>query len=431
MEGKRFVSLILLVLFFSISSFAQLNNCPNSHVIVAIDNALPIGYWDFLKDREKILSTLERLLEANNCKLNTDDYVSMVTFAIGLDDKSFNNFAKPISKNGGSFCAWEPCDNLRDVLGPNNINWSETVCEARTRFTGSPYSLLSGAKQFSVYSLKQSLEDEKIIASNNIYLAVITDDHYNGQDNYSKEFESYEGMNGKASKDDFFGMIEQFNSSFNFEKVGDINLIQQYKIALYKMTPVQRPSISSVVDFPPSLNLHRIKGGYKIAFNASSDDSMYHLLKCRLEVLTVEGDSIVKEFSSSPSGECSIDLSLKYGEINPDSIKVIFKAWLLQKDGIYNGYVLNPYDKICSRLSTTINLSCPSEGRVLGIPLGDMMWWWCQDDIKMAAFIWEFIILGIVVIAVVVILYYYNKKTSVYNVENSEIVIEPFEVKKK
>lgn len=424
---KRFISIVVMSLMFSMQLFAQLSDKPNAHVIITIDNALPSSYWDYLtKNKVEIISTLNKCME--KCDLDTNGYVSMVTFAIGLGNTSFDGFARPVKYSRDRDFFWMPYADCTKLLNSNKINWQEIVSEGRNRVVGEPFSLLTGAKQFAVNSLNLSKKNSSEIAANRTFLVVITDDFYNGGDSYSKEFNSYKGTGGRASEKEFFSMIDRFGDMFNLKFVDKYNLIgDAYKMILYEMRPVNKPSISSVVSYPASLGLQRIRGGYEIKFEASSVDEMYQLLKLKIDVTKKDGSKQTLITSSDANGDCKVDMKLEYGEINPDSLQVTLRAWLRQCDDIYDGFVLNPYDSMCSKLVVNVNTSCSSDGLVLGMPLNDVMWWWYPEDIKLAAFLWEVLIILIIVIIVVSLLFYYNRKTSVYEVESSEISIKPYE----
>lgn len=430
MKLSRTILLTTLLSVISLSIKAQLSEKPNAHVIVAVDNALPPAYWNYLRlNQETIVSQLDKLV-GKYCRLDTSDYVSMVTFAIGVNDASFQEFAKPAMMLNNKPLKWVRYSGFSKLFNSQSIRWEDAISEGTSRVTGDPYSMLTGAKQYTVNSVRLPRQGTIGTAANRTLLAVITDDNYNGNDAYDKEFSIYKGMGGKASHKEFAGMIKDFHDNFNFIKFDQETILypltdKPYRIQLYEMRPALRPSVSSVVDYPASLNLHRVRGGYSIDFTASSVDSLYRLKKFRVEVMKTDGTSISNDFYPNASGVNHVTMHINYGDIEPEHVIVTVKAWLQQIDGIYNGCLLSPFDPSSKRLSATLNLSCTDEGLVLGIPLSDILWWWFPSDIKLAAFLWEMIIILLIVAAVVILLFYYNRKTSVYDVDNAEISIAP------
>lgn len=363
-----------------------------------------------------MLTHIDRIVNRKDDQLlKEDDYISVVTFGIGTENKNFSQFAKP-SISRGEPIVWKRFTGWHNIFD----NWNSQVLDTDpNRFKGDHFSLLTAAKPFSLAALKSPADS---VAAERTFILMVTDDHYAGYDNYQKEFSGYKITGGKASEKEFSSMIKEYNSLYKESEIRRDTIGRgngkPYVLILLEIMPTTMPSLYSILDIPASLNLHRTPGGYSIDFKASTVDDMYWLRDVEVRAHTDNGTLTV---NSGESGE--IDLLIPKDDVDPDNISVELNATVVQQDGIYNGMLASPDNPNTKRMSSTRTLSANSEGKIFGMPMPDVIWWWCRDDIAKAAFIWEVLLVLIGVIIVVLAVNLYNKKSTVYIPTNEEIGI--------
>lgn len=424
-----FFAFILLNALLPQHVSAQSDSILRKHIIIAFDNALPETYKNYLlSSQATIIANADRLLKNHDAMPQTGDYVSVVNFAMGTDNVSLNDFAAPSIDSDNHEIAWKGFNGWDNLFIDNwdNIVYNQGI--SRTR--GSRYSLLSGAKAFSVESLlgKNIDSNGNPVYANRTYLLLVSDDFHNGNDNFMKEFQVFKGMGARAEEKEFRRVCNDFARNYIAELIAETPLATAgqlpYRLMLYEIRPSATTSLAGVVNYPASLNLKRVPGGYSMEFDAASVDNLYTLLKMQVEVVTTDGDTVTCVADATSPGEpLHIDLRVDKGDLDPDNVPVTVRGWLLQNDSIYNAYLWNPYDSNASRLTTHATLRCNDKGSVFGIALPDSMWWFYRDDIRMAAFLWEVIFVLLIVIAVVIVIIILNKRSLRYIPLNSEFSI--------
>lgn len=423
-----FFAFILLNALLPQHVSAQRDSILRKHIIIAFDNALPETYKNYLLNSQAtIITNADRLLKNHDAMPQTGDYVSVVNFAMGTDNASLKDFAAPSIDSDSHEIAW------REFNGWNNLfkgNWDNIVYnQGINRTRGSRYSLLSGAKAFSIKSLLGKNNDGgNPEYANRTYLLLVSDDFHNGNDNFMKEFQVFKGMGARAEEREFRRMCNDFARNYIAELIAETPLATAgqlpYRLMLYEIRPSATTSLAGVVNYPASLNLKRVPGGYSMEFDAASVDNLYTLLKMQVDVVTTDGDTITcASDATTPGKPLHIDLRIDKDDLDPDNVPVTVRGWLLQNDSIYNAYLWNPYDSNASRLTTHATLRCDDKGSVFGIALPDSMWWFYRNDIRMAAFLWEVILVMLIVIAVVIVIIALNKRSLRYIPLNSEFSI--------
>ncbi|MDE6325678.1 MAG: hypothetical protein K2M02_05860 [Duncaniella sp.] len=428
-SSLAFFAFILLNVLLPQCISAQNDSILRKHIIIAFDNALPETYKNYLlSSGQAIVNNADRLLQNHNAMPQTGDYVSVVNFAMGTDNASLKDFATPSIDSDNHEIAWREFKDWSNVFSGD---WESIVYnQGINRSRGSRYSLLSGAKAFSVGALfgKNKGNDNNRVYANRTYLLLVSDDFHNGNDNFMKEFQVFKGMGARADEKEFRGVCNEFARNYIAELIAETPIATSgqlpYRLMLYEIRPAATTSLAGVVNYPASLNLKRVPGGYSMEFDAASVDNLYALLKLQVDVVTVAGDTITCVADATSDGEpLHIDLQVDKDDLDPDNVPVTVRGWLLQNDSIYNAYLWNPYDVHASRLTTHATLRCNDKGSVFGIALPDSMWWFYRDDIRMAAFLWEVIFVLLIVIAVVAVIIILNKRSLRYTPLNSEFSI--------
>ncbi len=421
LDPKPIARFFLTLLLGLVNITAVADTIPDSdkvrnHVIIAVDNVVPL-YEDVLCNKSYMLSQMDKILRQDGDKLLSDgDYVSVVTFGLGAQNYNFDRFVLPATLKGEPL-VWRDFTSWGEIFP----NWSGQVLnKAEGRMIGAPYSMLSGAKPFIMSTVKSPDADK---AAERTYMLMITDDHYNGNDNYRKEFADYRITGGCAPVEPFERQVNQYHSFFKEREVARTAISTSralpYYLILLEIVPANIPSLNGIVDIPASLNIHRVPGGYGIGFKAKSVDDFYKFRNLKVTVNAPSGESLVGESDS----EGNVDMVIPYGAVDPSDIRVDIDGEVLQKDGMYDGMLMSPGNANTPRMHTSRSISVQEDGKIFGAPMPDVMWWWARDDVKMAAFVWEVIIVLLVILLTIAAVGYYNKKSTVYTLGNDEIGI--------
>jgi len=406
---------------------------PSRHIVIAFDNAISTdSYREYLyNNRNGILRRICRQIErADSLPPGPADYVSAVGFVADTYARDLSGFAGIIVDAAGPV-SW------RDAAGLGSLfdeDWYGHVYEQRrNNVQGDYYSLLTGAKEYSVGAARPESPDLK---ANRLLLVLVTDNHYNGGDDYQKEFHDFEVMGAQASAREFYAYRDKFNQNYRLrlldEDILAYGALNPYQLRLYEVLAGTAMSLQAGVDYPASLGLERVRGGYRIGFIADATTPDYDIDSLALEVAALDGSVLQAEVSVPEGAEVNrtrrVELFIPYDAVDPDSIHATLSGWLHQRDDIYDAYVLSPDDSSYPRLRTHITLSGRNEAKVFGMRLPDSLWWFYPSDIKMAAFVWEVILLLIVVAAVVYAIYRLNRRSLRYVPANDEITLRHLEL---
>lgn len=366
--------------------------------------------------------------------LKEGDYFSIVNFCMGSGNLSFDDFVQPAKlynfygKDGGA--AWCPFHSIDSLFPKNHIDWRKVVFdEGYNRAIPSEwdekknrpyrYSLLMGAKQYAVKLLKTNEN-----RTNRVYLLMVTDDQYNGNDDFYSEINSLNNPN--VSKDKFIGDCREVAIYYRYEVVKEEIICKReyengkdYKVMLLEVVPCFSTSLNSVIDFPANFGLHRKKSGYNLCFDYEGVDSMFHLERLSLTVRK-DGEVICSRTNGSGNGIFDMELSDVYPG---DHISIDMSCWLSMKDPVYNGIIMSPKDNRYNRLNLVREIELQDDASVFGMPLKDDFWWFSYENVSRAALIWEMIIIAIGLLSLFAVLRRYVKIKSKYVPKDDDISI--------
>ena len=395
------------------------------HVIICFDQQVG-SYNRYLNDDNGLKNLLKKIICEKDPLLRDGDYYSFLTYEEGNLDCTLKNYAQPAHRNSEELI-WRTYKGFDEMFSGS---WSN-IANGHTPVSGQAYSLQTAAKS---YCLARARKEEKF--ANRTYLVMITDDAYNGNDDFNKEFHKMIDVGEPRMSDlNRFNELEKaflsncrriasfyrFDYMPQYETIINGSFMFNYKIMVFEVLPSSTFNLASVVDFPANLGLKRVRGGYLLDFEYQSTDSVYYINKFNVSIKNRKGN-VVEQYSNKGDGK--VYVKLKSRDLNSDSVEVIIDGWLRQMDGIYNGLEMSPKDPNYSRLTTTINLSLKNETKILGlIPLYDFMWWWFPNDLTAAVLIWD--LLAIVIFGAIVCYFAYKLlvRFSAYNPTNNNIRI--------
>lgn len=400
----------LLALLIGLSTFAR------NHIIIAFDNF--VDYENVLGNSGFMQRQINSILKDENGSplLGDSSYVSIVTFGLGRDNPDFSEFAKVSSANGQPLL-WREYTGWKDIF-PSGT--AQVLDKSPSRFRGPGFSLLSGAKPFIISAAKSPGADK---VAERTFILMVTDDHYNGNDNYRKEFQTYQEVGGKASEKEFTRQVTQYHTLFkDVEK--DRKMIgsghaSPYYLILLEVVPTNIPSINGVLDIPANLNIHREPRVYRIDFDSRSVDDLYELRGLDVKVIGKDG----KIYRGNADTDGHLDMSIPTGAVDPKDINVKLSGVVLQKDGLYDGLLASPENPNTPRMQASRSLSVAGGGRIFGMTMPDALWWWYPSDADKAAFLWEIILILALLALSGYAIKRYNKRTTLYNLKNHEISI--------
>lgn len=411
--------LLLAVFIYCSVCYAQYDTI-NKHIIIAFDNALPDKYRNALRDKSRIKNAISKL--TIDLQLQKGDYYSLVNFGISSNAPSISKLARPIMDSKGNEIVWRLFDNFDNMFAQNS--WMSMVDIqgisqiARSR-DDSPFSLLTGAKAYSISCL--SKRDEKKVACKT-YLVMITDDHYNGNDDQNKEFDQMIGT--RMSKTEFLNRCYNVAKSFNFRYNKAVVIDNSYatgdlQAILFEVVPAMSVSLNSVIDYPANMGLTRVNGGYRLKFDFKSVSDIHRLERLALRVIDKHG----KRKNYVYKGNGSVEIMLPMSDFQ-DSVVVEMSAWLLQMDGVYNGALLSPKDKEFQRLHVSLTHILKNEVTLAGfLAIPDCMWSF-TDDWHEAVIVWSLVGLLLVVIFMWGVAHWLIRINTTYSPSNKKITIE-------
>lgn len=412
--------LLLFLLCDSLQTYAQYDMI-NKHVIIAFDNALHEKYVKSIKNKELIRNAISKSI--SNLGLGEGDYYSMVNFGISKYDSNINNLARPIKDNHGAPIVWRKFTNIVNMFNQNS--WEDMIERqglSRLQEQGGPFSLLTGAKAYVVNSVRLSYEQ---VGANKTYLVMITDDHYNGNDNQNKEFDTMGETT--MSKKDFLDQCNRVAANLSFRYIRDYTvMINDYldtgalQVSVYEVVPALLVSLNSIVDYPANMGIERVNGGYRMRFDFKSISDTYILKRLVLKI-GGKNNKFIQSYHFDGDGRADIMLPISQFE---DSVKIQMSAWLLQKDNIYNGALLSPYDSDFKRLNISLSHKLKNEVYFLGLlPIPDWMWTF-TDNWHTAVIVWDLIALLIVIAIMFFFMHWLIRVNTTYEPNNNIIIIK-------
>lgn len=417
-----YLMFLLFLLCGNIRVYAQYDTI-NRHVIIAFDNALPEEYVKSIKNELLIKSAISRSI--SNLGLKEGDYYSMVNFGISKYDSNINNLARPIKDNRGTPIIWRKFISIFDMFNQNS--WYDMIERQglnRMKRQGGPFSLLTGAKAYVINSVCPPNDQ---VGANRTYLVMVTDDHYNGNDNQNKEFDTMGKTTISKSKRDFLDQCNKVAANLIFRYIRDKTImINDYlatgalQVSVYEVVPALLVSLNSIVDYPANMGIERVNGGYRMRFDFKSISDRHILKRLALNVIG-KNDQPYRIYQFDGDGRADIMLPMSHFE---DCVKIEMSVWLLQKDSIYNGALLNPHDSDFARLNVNLFHKLKNEVYFFGlIPIPDWMWAF-TDNWHTAVIVWDLIALLVVIAIMGFFMHWLIRINTTYEPNNNIITIK-------
>ena len=392
----------------------------SKHVIIAFDDFVLPQFSNALLDgfvvREKIRKALHDL------GLKEGDYYSLVNFSISAYDNDINNLVRPIKDSEGNKIIWRPFESADGIFKQNS--WNDMIVnQGRNHVGWGAFSLLTGAKAYSLTTLPCS----EGCYVNRTYLLMVTDDNYNGNDDYNKEFSTlwYVNSECKLNKEAFTKHCREvnlfykflYNKRYNIQESGE----RSYDVHVYDVNPQSQVALPSVVNYPANLGITQINGGYRLKFDFSSASQDYILKKFQIIYYDRYGNEHTSEYTSE--GTAIIDIP-NNDISSEDSLKVLLRGWMLQNDKLYGGLLLSPDDPLLQKLNVPLKLELKNEALLFGaIPIPSVLWFF-TDNTTMAITTWSVI----TILLLVLFMWWLVRKlvydNTTYRPSNNQIVIK-------
>lgn len=406
------------------------------HFIIAIDGAMPAYTAELQKSSTK--EYVEFVLNDYFC-FNNNDFLSVVTYQIDLSNPDFNRFAHVPKDIRGKKIAWRKQEK---VCFSDFGQWANIVTHQHNSFVGSnKASFQSAAKPYILQAVSsepikrkmsndyRSLTDEKIIAANETYILMLTDEKVNGtDDNYQLEWNNIStSKNSRLEdlKETVFSKLKNINQRFHFEPFKFWNTDkhvfahiskQPFTLSIYKVCPTTIPSIQSISDIPAQLPFRKIRGGFDLYLDLNAKNNDYSIVKLELK--------LNKENVYFSSHASSIKQFIKRSQLS-EGDTVSLKAWTTYIDGYYNGFIFSPYDSNYANSMTFIQtVSLRDDAKIFGkIPVYDFMWWFWPHDIQEIVIFWDVVFILFFIAIVGILLYICFIKINKYHPSNKNITI--------
>lgn len=403
----RFCFVMLLTMNYEASGYAQTGEEVRKHVIIAIDvrpgRTGDYGFTDVLRKADfmsnKITSILSEII-------NDDDYVSVVDYGLPTMAKSFNDYTT-------CTVGWDEYGKWRNTLSGT---WGAMAYDQH--FPDQElYSLITGAKFFSFKALNGKNGE---MMSNKVYILTVSDDEYNGSNDYKTEFKkgyyetTFSKNGGRLTPDEYRNTCINISNKWSFLWEKDYILMSRsdrtYWATLYEVVPNDRPSLPSAVIYPANLGLHRVRGGYELNFDYSSALSSYKVKKLEIEsTQEVQSNLDAKKivFQEDFTGETGhVHIFINNRNLHSNTLNITMRGWLVNEDNIYSGLVLSPYDDDNGNLTIRLELPLKDDAMILGLlPMPDELWWWFPTDQSKAVLPWDIIVVFLFVVLVVFVSY--------------------------
>lgn len=406
------------------------------HFIIAIDGAMPAYTAELQKPSTK--EYVEFVLNDYFC-FNNKDFLSVVTYQIDLSNPDFNRFAYVSKDIRGKKIAWRKQEK---VCFSDFGQWANIVTHQHNSFVGqNKASFQSAAKPYILQAVSsepikrkmsndyRSLTDEKIIAANETYILMLTDEKVNGtDDNYQLEWNNIStSKNSRLEdlKETVFSKLKNINQRFHFEPFKFWNTDkhvfahiskQPFTLSIYKVCPTTIPSIQSISDIPAQLPFRKIRGGFDLYLDLNAKNNDYSIVKLELK--------LNKENVYFSSHASSIKQFIKRSQLS-EGDTVSLKAWTTYIDGYYNGFIFSPYDSNYANSMTFIQtVSLRDDAKIFGkIPVYDFMWWFWPHDIQEIVIFWDVVFILFFIAIVGILLYICFIKINKYHPSNKNITI--------
>lgn len=390
------------------------------HVIVAFDDFISPQFSKILLNGTDVKAVLRRAMKDLDVK--EGDYYSLLNFSISAYDNDINNLVRPIKDYNRKDIVWKPFKSIEDVLTQNS--WTNMIVEQGRNSVGrGAFSLLTGAKAFSLTALPS--KGDALV--NRTYLLMVTDDNYNGNDDYNKEFSTlwYVNPNCKLSKSTFTNHCREVNLFYKFLYNRKYNIAQSggssYDIHVYDVNPQSQVALPAVVNYPANLGLSQTNGGYRLSFDISAASQEYKIKKMQV----IYTDCNKKEHIANFGNEKTILINIPNSEVAfMDSLNVMLRGWIIQNDKLYGGLLLSPDDPLLQRLNVCLNLELKNEARLFGIiPIPSLLWFF-TDNTTVAVTVWSVITILLLIFFMWWLVRKLIFENTTYRPSNNQIVIK-------
>lgn len=397
----------------------------NKHVIIALDNALHPTYEKVLCDQNKI----QRAIAAITAELDLKegDFYSFVNVGINEFSESISQLARPIKDAKGELIVWREFKGVKEMFEQGR-SWYDMVLTQginQINYMGRQFSLLTGSK---AYSLTCTHRQGNKKTANKTYLVMVTDDHYNGNNNQNTEFNTM--SNTRMSKQEFLAHCRNVAKYYNFQFSHSVPIDHmlhdaEYEAFLYEVLPSSSYALGTVINYPANLGLHRVKGGYRLQFPLKTISNEF-LIKCfGLHIITNQGGKRVRNTHYFYPQDEEVSVLVPTDAVS-ERLEVEIEGWILQNDSIYGGVLLSPYDPLFSRLRTNQVLEITNEAKIYDIlPIPDALWLF-TDDCQTAVITWDIIFLLMFIAVICFIAYWIFNRITAYKPNNNSIRLRKY-----
>lgn len=392
---------ILLVFAFVLIGINAFCNEKKNHVIISFDLKSDITMANNRRDYtiKQVKEVLPQILKTNGIN---SGYVSLQTFSASENAENLDDYIIELKAPFTEF------SNISIVL--DNLQSSD--------FSGIMpeygFSLLTVARPYSLLKFKEQ-KDEILV--DRTFLVLITDNKFNGNDNYKKELDdaSPDGIKYNAAvKKNIMANMISVQQNYFYELIDEKSIcyynnysVSKGSMTLFEVIPLQQYfSVESVLDFPHTITATRTKDGYKAIFKVNQLDNPNYRFISSEAFLPVDGYNEKRHVKLNQNEIFDIPESL-VEQVGEDNISIDFRTWVQLIDNVYNHTILSPDgDKLqgAEGLNRSIKIKLEEDAKILGfIPLTDGLYdisFWTNDQ-SVAAATWGVIFI-LILLAVMI-----------------------------
>lgn len=399
---------IVLILTFVLLCFKGYCN-EDKHLIVSIDLKSEITMYDREYAVSKIKSVIPRMLRNNNI---TEGYASVLVFGVSENATDLEQYIVNVNN---PFTKFNDTENILNNLSASNLSIMEEY----------GYSLLTIVKPYSLLSFKEQTNET---LTNRIFLVLVTDNKFNGNDNYEKEIEDASPKGIQKIKKEIMQNLINVQQNYFFRLIDEENISRYPRsgyISLFEVIPLQQYfSIESVLDFPHKITATRTKDGYKATFKINQLENPNYRFISSEAFLPVEGHDEIRSVKLNQDVIFDIPERL-VEELGEDNISINFRTWVQLIDNVYNHTILSPDgDKLqgADGLNRSIKIELEKDAEILGfIPLTDGLYnisFWTNNQ-NVAAATWGVIFILILLGIMIFIIW----RSTQYRSKNNDVKI--------
>lgn len=376
---------ILLISVLCLLHFSSYCNNDN-HVIVSIDLKTDIVKYETKHIINEMTICISQMLTEQGIN---SGYASIQGFSVSENAKNLDEYIKPFC----TFAEFSSNDNILNSFDATKL--AEMRNQGGNNTDG--YSLLTISRPYSILRF-MDLKDTPLV--NKTYLFLVTDNHYNGNDNYGKEIEEASPTGIKRIKKEIMQNMINVQQNYFYNLIAEKNISKNNRegyISLFEVIPIQQYfSIESVLDFPHIITATRTKDGYKAVFKINQLDNPNYRFISSDAFLPIEGHNEIRSVKLNQDVIFDIPKSL-VEQLGKDNISINFRTWVQLIDNVYNHTILSPDgDKLrgAEGLNRSIKIVLEKDAEILSfIPLTDGLYnisFWTNNQ-NVAAATWRVI----------------------------------------